>query len=135
MTPAFSFIVFAIAAIMSAGCDKAAPRVNRVDCPDLVTGCRFELDGQIVALQFSESPRAMKPFVIEVGAPKAVSVEADFAMPGMEMVPNRYHLGRKHDGYWHATVVLPVCISGREDWVLVLSIGDQRASVPFSAGK
>lgn len=127
--------IVALAAIVGSGCDKPAPQAGTVICRDLVAGCRFELGGEGVVLRFSESQRAMRSFVMEVDAPSAVAVRADFMMPGMDMVPNRYDLGRGPDGHWRAKVVLPVCISGREDWRLALTVDEQSASVPFAAGK
>jgi len=77
----------------------------------------------------------MRPFVTEIEASGAATVGADFAMSGMDMVPNRYHLRRENDGYWRASVVLPVCVSGREDWVLTLMIDDAKVALPFSVGR
>jgi hypothetical protein len=128
-------LVIALAAIASNGCGKPAPQARTVICPDLVAGCRFELDGEGVVLQFSEPPRAMRSFAMEVDAPRAVAVGADFTMPGMDMVPNRYDLARASGGRWRAKPVLPVCVSGSEHWSLALTVGDQTVLVPFSAGK
>jgi hypothetical protein len=128
-------LIVALVSILGSGCGKPASHANIAICPDVVAGCRFELGGEGVVLRFSESPRAMRPFVMEVDAPRAVAVGADFTMPGMDMVPNRYELGRGPDGHWRAKVVLPVCITGRQDWSLALTVGDQTALVPFSAGK
>ena len=125
----------ALAAIVGSGCDKPAPQAGTVICRDPVAGCRFEVGGKGVVLRFSESPRAMRSFLMEVDAPSAVAVRADVMMPGMDMVPNRYELDRGPDGHWRAKVLLPVCISGREDWRLALTVDEQTASVPFSAGK
>ena len=56
--------------------------------------------GGTLRLRFSQPPRAMRPFVMEVDAPRAVAVAADFTMPGMDMLPNRYDLARRPDGHW-----------------------------------
>jgi hypothetical protein len=106
-----------------------------VSCTDPVTDCRFQLAGKDVVLRFSETPRPMQPFVLEVIAAGAVAVAADFSMQDMEMLPNRYQLTRTPDGPWQARVVLPVCVSGRSDWQLILAIDDERASIPFAAGR
>jgi hypothetical protein len=128
-------LTVALVSILGTGCGEPAPQANIAICHDVVAGCRLELNGGGVVLRFSESPRAMRPFAMEVDAPRAVAVGADFTMPGMDMVPNRYELGRGPDGHWRAKVVLPVCITGRQDWSLALTVGDQTALVPFSAGK
>jgi hypothetical protein len=128
------FLVAALAAALGNGCHQSEPSAQPVICPDPVAGCRFDLGGERMALRFSESPRALRPFAMEVDATRAVAVMADFTMSGMDMLPNRYALARGADGHWRATVVLPVCISGRADWHLVLTVGNERASLPFSAG-
>jgi len=74
----------------------------------------------------------MRPFVLEVDAPGVSAIKAEFSMRAMEMVPNRYDLARGPDGLWRAQIVLPVCVSGRHDWVLDLMIGEQHAAVSFS---
>ena len=135
MRLASCFLLAALAAALGNGCHQPAPGAQLVTCPDPVAVCRFVLDGLDVALRFSQSPRAMRPFVIEVDAPHAVAVGAELTMPGMDMVPNRYDLARGQDGHWRAQVVLPVCISGREDWSLGLTVTGQKAAVPFLAGK
>ena len=38
-------------------------------------------------------------------------------MKGMDMGWNRYRLNKDAAGYWNAEVTLPVCVSGRSDWV------------------
>lgn len=125
------YLAVALAAFGS-GCGRSAPNVNVVNCPDPVAGCRFELGGEAVALWFSASPRPMQPFATAVEAPRAVAVGAEFSMPGMDMLPNRYWLARTPDGHWGARVVLPVCVSGRTDWRLTLTVDGRRASVPFT---
>jgi hypothetical protein len=122
-----------IAAIAANGCGKSAPPANAAVCADPVAGCRFNVGDREVALRFSEAPRAMRQFVVEVEAPWAAAIEADFSMPGMEMLPNRNRLRREADGHWRATAILPVCVSGREDWILTMTADGKRVAVPFSA--
>jgi hypothetical protein len=113
------------------GCGEP-PSTSVVACADPVLGCRLALNESTVAIRFSEPPQPMRPFVLEVDAPGVSTVTVDFSMRAMDMVPNRYHLIRGTDGRWRAQVVLPVCISGRHDWVLKLEVGNGRVSIPFS---
>ncbi|MBL8539378.1 MAG: hypothetical protein JNK68_03305 [Betaproteobacteria bacterium] len=121
-------------AVLVSACGRHAPDANRVNCIHPVAGCRFDLAGETVVVRFSEQPRPMRPFVLEVNAARAIAVDADFSMPDMEMLPNRYQLTRTADGRWQTSVMLPVCVSGRADWLLALRVGDAQASVPFSTG-
>lgn len=123
----------ALVALAASGCSRPLPDASRVSCLDPVAGCRFELAGHTVELRFSETPRPMRPFLLDVEATGAAAVDADFVMPGMQMLPNRYRLARIVDGRWQTRVVLPVCVSGRADWLLALTIDNEHVSVPFSA--
>lgn len=45
------------------------------------------------------------------------SVLLDFRMSDMDMGLNRYRLRQHQDGHWSAQAILPVCATGRTDWV------------------
>ncbi len=53
-------------------------------------------------------------------------------MVGMDMGFNRYDLRPTADGAWAAKVTLPVCVSGRRDWILYLDLDGSRYAIPFS---
>ena len=89
-----------LVALLLAGCGRGVPSASSVACPDTVVGCRLALGHGLVTARFSASPRALHPFVLEVDAPDAAAVKADFSMVGMEMLPNRYDLVRGADGRW-----------------------------------
>ena len=38
------------------------------------------------------------------------------------------------DGRWQADIMLPVCVTGRQDWLMLLTIGDEHLQVGFTAG-
>ena len=74
---------------------------------------------------FAAPPRAMKPFPVRLqvkGDEPVDSVMIAFSMPGMDMGLNRYRMIRGTAGDWGAEVTLPICISGRSDWVAGLEI-------------
>ncbi|MFP5418406.1 MAG: hypothetical protein ACLGHA_04530 [Gammaproteobacteria bacterium] len=104
-----------------------------VACRDPVAGCSFEHDGAPARLRFSGPPGALEAFGLEVRASAAKRVSAEFQMQGMEMGFNRYDLSPTPGGVFTGQVTLPVCISGRRDWTLFLSIDGTRYAVPFSA--
>jgi hypothetical protein len=74
----------------------------------------------------------MEPFELRVTAPGARRVSAEFQMVGMDMGFNRYDLRPTPDGEFASRVTLPVCVSGRRDWVLYLDIDGTRYALPFS---
>jgi hypothetical protein len=87
--------------------------------------------GVAAEIRFASSPGALKPFVLEVAAPEAKAVAATFAMVGMDMGENRYQLVRTDAGPWRASVILPVCVAGRADWLMTLEVDNRRVAVPF----
>jgi hypothetical protein len=53
-------------------------------------------------------------------------VTVDFSMPSMNMGWNRYRLSRQSGGVWSGEVILPVCSSGRRDWVAQVEVETSR---------
>lgn len=78
------------------------------------------------------TPSALQPFVLTVRAPKGTQVYAEFVMQGMEMGLNRYRLEHQPNGAWQGRVTLPVCVSGRRDWLLVLEVDGERHALAFT---
>lgn len=100
-----------------------------VDCPDIVAGCALPpADAQV---RFDQQPDALRRFNIIVTWPGAAEVHASFQMRGMEMGLNRYRLIPDDAGHWRAEVMLPACIQGRKDWLLLLEANGNRYQLPF----
>ncbi len=111
-----------------------APRQSAplsLECPDLAAGCTARIAGRDLTLGIAGELKALKPFEVWVRAPKARRVEASFAMVGMDMGFNIYTLRADKEGVFRGRVTLPVCVSGRRDWVMTLDIDGDRVSVPF----
>lgn len=107
-----------------------APAVA-LSCPDLTAGCRAELAGRTVELGIVGELKVLTPFEVWLKAPGARSVQASFTMEGMDMGFNLYTLRPDADGVFRARVTLPVCVSGRRDWVITLKIDGRTLSAPF----
>jgi hypothetical protein len=103
-----------------------------VICADPLAGCVFSHGGAAARVRFSAQPAAMEAFGVEVTAPGAARVSAEFQMVGMDMGFNRYDLRPTGDGAFAAQVTLPVCVSGRRDWKLFLDVDGARYELPFS---
>lgn len=123
-------VVIALAAIVYARYTKQAPR-QPIDC-NPAAGCSFELRGGRVVVKTDVVPVAARPFQLEVVAQQANTVKAQFEMSGMNMTTPVYALARKGNG-WRSEVVLPLCVSGRGDWVLRLEIDQQTVWIPLSS--
>ncbi len=120
--------VLLAALALAAGCSQEA-RVPVLPCPDLRAGCTL---GGGARVQTDVAPAPLAPFVVTVQAPHAREVAIGFEMEGMEMGPNRYRLVREPEGLWRARVLLPVCVSGRRDWLMVVEIDGVRERLPFT---
>ena len=114
---------------LNAGRQGQAPQP--LTCPDLNQGCATRLAGREVSLGSDVAIKPLKPFMLWVKAPDAVKVEARFTMEGMDMGFNLYTLRRDARGVFRATVTLPVCVTGRRDWNVILDIDGARLAVPF----
>lgn len=62
---------------------------------------------------------------VEASDETVESVTVEFVMKGMEMGLNRYRLSASEDGAWEGTAVLPVCSSGRLDWLATVTVSTQ----------
>lgn len=105
----------------------AQPEPPPAVCADLVQGCRAGKLG----VRTETPPTAMQPFKLWVDAPGARAVTADLAMVDMDMGPNRYRMVAQ-EGRFVAAVVLPMCVSGRSDWLLTLEVDGKPVKLQFS---
>jgi len=84
-------------------------------------------------VHFSELPVPLEPFTLSVTAPGSARVSVEFQMVGMDMGFNRYDLRSLPDGTFSSRITLPVCVSGRQDWLLYLQIDGKNYVLPFSS--
>lgn len=110
---------------------QVAPPV-RLTCADISKGCAGKLAGQGVEVGMTGELQALKPIQIWLKAPGAKKVEARFTMVGMDMGFNLYTLRPDPRGVFRAHVTLPVCVTGRRDWVMTLAVDGAELAVPFS---
>jgi hypothetical protein len=103
-----------------------------VPCADPLAGCAFNHRGSAANARFSMRPVPLEAFELRVAAAGAGKVSAEFQMVGMDMGFNRYDLRPVADGVFVSKVTLPVCISGRRDWILYLYLDGIRYALPFS---
>jgi len=123
-----SLLLFAV--IMLAGCVQQEESV--VACSALTQGCTLEPDKLFA--QTDSVPTPLKPFSLTVVAPSAQEVQVELHMQGMEMGLNRYRLIRQANGEWRATITLPVCVTGRRDWLMVIEVDGVQRALAFQTG-
>jgi hypothetical protein len=126
-------LVVALVAIAVAGWWLKRPaEAVAVACTDPLAGCIFSHRGAPARVRFSMQPVPLQAFELTVAAPNVTRISAEFQMVGMDMGFNRYDLRPTHDGAFASKVTLPVCVSGRRDWVLTLDLDGARYALPFS---
>lgn len=107
-----------------------APAVP-VACANPQAGCGATLDGRAVEVGMTGVLKVLSPIQIWARAPGARSVEASFTMEGMDMGFNLYTLRPDAQGVFRANVTLPVCVTGRRDWLMTIRIDGRALVVPF----
>ena len=126
-------LVVALVALAVAGYWLKRPAgAAAVSCADPLAGCAFSHRGAPASVRLSARPTPLEAFELNVRAPGARRISAEFQMVGMDMGFNRYDLHPAADGVFAAKVTLPVCVSGRRDWRLTLDVDGTRYVLPFS---
>ncbi len=137
-----------VAAVLLMSCGETADVDLPINPLELSGPCAVQ-DGCVAAgeeftlrLIMGPGVRALMPFPVQVellGDQEVDSVTASFSMSGMDMGVNRYRLISDGADRWLANVTLPVCTSGRSDWlaaVEVVAAGRRYAvEVPFTLGR
>jgi hypothetical protein len=81
-------------------------------------------------VRFETLPRRGLPFSLRIDGVTARTVTAEFTMRDMDMGFNRYRFLRAGAG-WRARVTLPLCVSGRREWIMTLTLDGRRYLLPF----
>ncbi len=117
-------------------------RLPEPACTPVGGPCESLEPPRMLSLELAGDVRPLRPFELILRLPKEALPQAgqasvDFIMLGMDMGINRYTLTRQADGSYRAKVILPVCSSGRSDWVAKVSaiVGQEMwtADFPFVA--
>lgn len=109
----------------------AAVAEPTLTCADLAAGCSVTLAERSVTVGLHGELKPLHPFQVWLKTTPAERVRASFSMEGMDMGFNLYELRPGVDGVYQAQVTLPVCVSGRREWIMTLDIDGQRLRVPF----
>ncbi|MDR3394861.1 MAG: hypothetical protein P4L70_07650 [Parasulfuritortus sp.] len=125
-------VIVLIAGVVAANryLQPAKPPLSII-CPNLQNGCHAQLGGHEITFGVQGELKVLSPFEVWVKAPEAKEVQASFAMKDMDMGFNLYTLRPDPQGGFRARVTLPVCVSGRRDWFMILDVDGQKISLPF----
>ncbi len=91
--------------------------------------CTAADDQMRMALQFRGPVIGLQPFRVQLVAAghEIREVQIEFTMAGMDMGQNRYRLLPEGNG-WVGMVTLPVCTTGRSDWLATVRVTGQEDS-------
>ncbi len=141
------FLAVSMAAVWRLRLDTDAPPpaatllVAEADCDSSQRICVARSDSLTLGLRMVPPVRALQPFALQLGIPGEplpadARVEVQLQMRGMDMGVNRYRLVVDAEGIWHGTAIVPVCVSGRSDWLAQVEVtaGGKRwlAELPFT---
>lgn len=119
--------------------DAADQLTVATNCNVARTQCLAENGLLQLHLRLGPPVNALKPFDVEISIDAGEghdpdSVEIEFMMDGMDMGINRYRLESSEKGRWRGRAVLPVCITGRQDWHAIVNVisSDNRSQATFS---
>lgn len=102
-----------------------------VRCADLRAGCKAMLGEREVTVGVDGELKLLKPFELWVRARDVDKAQASFAMVGMDMGFNLYSLRADGKGAYRARITLPMCVTGRMDWLLHVDLDGARLTIPF----
>jgi hypothetical protein len=105
-----------------------------LNCPDLRAGCRAMLGDRQVTVGIDGELKLLAPFELWVRTDGFEKRQASFTMEGMDMGFNLYTLRPDGQGAYRAKITLPMCVAGRNDWLLHVDLDMQRLTVPFVTG-
>jgi len=122
--------------------ERVLPMTVDADCDAAAGICSAQGEDLSVRFRLVPPVQPLSRFDIELVAEGASAgridrVEVWFEMADMDMGLNRYRLDARGNGRWTGVAMLPVCTSGRSDWVARVRVGQGRrtheALFPFRA--
>lgn len=131
--------------ILLLGCgteERVLPMTVEAGCDAAAGPCGAEGEDLSIRFRLGSPVRPLSRFDIELfaegpSAGRIDRVEVWFEMADMDMGLNRYRLDARGKGRWTGVAMLPVCTSGRSDWLARVRIGQGRrtheALFPFRA--
>jgi len=101
--------------------------LESVSCQPANGDCHVTIDGGQLQWRVDSPLQYLQAFSshirLENIADKDVRhVSMKFIMRGMEMAVNRSEFKRQSAGVWQAESVLPICASGRKDWLAIVRL-------------
>lgn len=93
-------------------------QLEAADCDVAEQGCQIGHQGILYQLVMTR-PQGLKPFQLtfKSSVSDLANVSVQFDMLGMDMQQPTQPLEQVDTGHWQREAILPICSSGRSDWV------------------
>lgn len=133
-----TFIVFLLTTIYLVSDytqEKSEPNLTLINlesenCKIQTELCNYNIDGLRLSISSDKNIQYLKPFLISVNTStnynsNVKKIQIEFKMNGMDMGVNRFLLSKKNINnkeIWQGKALLPICVTGRADWIAELSI-------------
>lgn len=135
--------VWLLRPVIESGARNVLPLQVEAGCESAKRSCRLLGEGVEFELSLGPLLRTMETFSITVRHVRGdvasnAQVDVQFQMRDMDMGLNHYRLIADVDEVWRGQAMLPVCSSGRSDWLAQVTITTDgetwQAVVPFVVG-
>ncbi|MCK5336254.1 MAG: hypothetical protein KAQ67_08825 [Gammaproteobacteria bacterium] len=102
-------------------------QVEYSKCQLGIENCLIVIDGMELEIIVEGEIKALKPFVIHMTDKNQIIDKAlvKFNMKAMDMGVNQYEFIQIDHNNWKAKVVIPVCTTGRRDWLVEFVIDNE----------
>ena len=102
-------------------------QVEYSKCQLGIENCLIVTDGMELEIIVEGEIKALKPFVIHMVDKNQIIDKAlvKFNMKAMNMGVNQYEFVQIDNNNWKAEVVIPVCTTGRRDWLVEFEIDNE----------
>ena len=130
-------VLFYLTLIILFSCsENKTPSSNKITiCPTNGNWCESPFNQHKIAIRFPKKIPYLTKFPVQVRIKNKNKIniqqlQIQFSMQGMQMGINRFNLKPKlnqedsNTQFWQAEVVLPVCVSGRKDWLVELKVNE-----------
>ena len=105
---------------------------TNIDCDLNKQPCKTAIGNQTIEIEFSRPVNYLEKFNIKAhltGFEHVETVVVDFNMRDMQMGINRFELNKGSIAdSWQGMAILPVCVSGRKDWLVKVLLKTKKNS-------
>lgn len=98
--------------------------IDSLHCQPNSQNCIFKYRDYIFQLTMDHDISPLKPFRVQIhtDAKHIQEIIVSFEMKNMDMGTNQFHLVRQTNEIWEANAIIPICTTGRSDWLFRVEI-------------